>query len=187
MGLQHVGTLNLEADDMNWEGVIWITAILLVSALFVDLPLLIFLVIVVAVNSKTEEYLIMKNIPARVEISTFATVFATINYGLMWGIFTAVFTRMFISVYTKNIAIDHIFLLGTYIFSALVADLLPFSFMIIGLITTMINNLIMFFLGKFFLGLDTGSNIILVSSNLMVNFLLFISPLCDLVSAACLG
>ena len=158
-----------------------IIILIVILSFFIDLKFIFFLLIVLFVNSRMERFQLRKGIPSRFELTTFTTVLVAVNYGLLLGILTGVFSRLFISFYTKNIAIDHFFLILSYVLTAAMAYFIPLPIVPLGLLITMINNVFMFILGKFMLGFDITINSVLCFSNILINFLLFVSPLGELI------
>ena len=147
---------------------------LIVLSFFVNVKLIAFLIIAVVFNAWLANFQLRIGMPTDFELSTFATVLVTLSFGIRWGIFIAIFSKLFATLSSGSLLVDHFFMMGTYVLSAIIASLFPISnVFLLGMIIVLVNCVIMFTISKNILGLDPTSNLAYTSTNFIFNFILF--------------
>jgi len=151
-----------------------IGVIVLIASFFINIWPIIFLSLFCVANSillSIDRYV---SAPVDFELSTFSAILMTQAYGLKWGIAVAILTKFAAIVYNKKFAIDHLFMMGGYVIAALMANLLPGSILIVGLLATLVVNLYVLFVSKFITMLSNYEIVMYGSTNLIFNMILFI-------------
>lgn len=147
---------------------------LVVLSFFVELSLVLFLIISVAFNAWLANFQLRIGMPTDFELSTFATVLVTLSFDIKLGIFIAIFSKLFATVSSGSLLPDHFFMMATYVNAAFLTLILPIqNVFLLGMIIVPINCVIMFFISKNYLGLDTTSNLSYTSTNFIFNFIIF--------------
>ncbi|MEM3374736.1 MAG: hypothetical protein QXE31_06005 [Candidatus Woesearchaeota archaeon] len=148
--------------------------IILFLSFFVNVKLIFFLVVAAVFNALLQRVQLQTNMPTDFELSTLSTVLVTAAFGLKWGIVNAIFSKLVASIYTGSIIIDHFFMILTYINAAFLTTLFGSSNLVFtGIITVLINNVIMFFISKNILGIDPMANTTYTLTNLVFNSIMF--------------
>ncbi|MFH2019867.1 MAG: hypothetical protein ABIJ34_00485 [archaeon] len=157
--------------DRKW---IVLGLILALLSFFVKIWPIIFLSAFCVVNAillSIDRYI---NAPLDLEFSTFSAVLMTKAFGLNWGILVAVMTKIAAILYNKNVRVDHFFMIGGYVIAALIANILPGSVVVIGVLATIVVNIYTVFISRYVTGLSNYEIMTYGASNTIFNIVLFI-------------
>ncbi|MFH0874800.1 MAG: hypothetical protein V1859_02595 [archaeon] len=148
--------------------------VLFILSFFINIKMILFLIAAIVFNASLVTFQLDKGLPTDFELSTFTTVIMTMAFGLKAGIIAAIATKIIASVYTGSIIVDHMFMIGTYIFGALIANYFGgVGLPLIGFIIVITNNLIMFNISKFIIGLPITDNLAYTLTNFIFNMVVF--------------
>jgi len=151
-----------------------IGVLVLIISFFINIWPIIFLSMFCVINSiilSIDRYV---SAPIDFEFSTFAAILMTQAYSLKWGIAVAILTKLAAIVYNKKFAIDHLFMMGGYVIAALMANMLPGSILVVGLIATLVVNLYVVFVSKFITMLSNYEIFMYGFTNILFNVILFV-------------
>lgn len=149
--------------------------IMLILSFFVPIKFIIFLVISTFFNAIVAKFNLMNGLPTEFELSTFSTILISSVYGLEFGIFNAIMSKIIANLYTGSFIVDHIFMISNYCLAAYLAHILIFNIVYVGIIITLLNNILMFTISKYILGITLPSNISYAFSNSIMNICLFLA------------
>ncbi len=148
---------------------------LLAVSFFIPIKLVIFLILSAIINAFFAKFNLYNGMPTEFELSTFSTVLITAVFGLKFGIFNALMSKLVANIYTGSFIVDHIFMISNYCFAALLTDVFAFDIVYLGILITLVNNLIMFFVSKYLLNISLPSNLSYIFTNIFSNICLFLS------------
>jgi len=147
---------------------------LVVLSFFVNIKMVLFIGLAIFFNANLVTFQLDKGLPTDFELSTFTTVLATLAFGLQAGILAAVTTKIIASVYTGSVIVDHLFMIATYVLGAFVAHWFSWvGLPLLGFIIVIVNNLVMFSISKFIIGLPITDNVAYTGTNFIFNMIIF--------------
>ncbi|MBU0757589.1 MAG: hypothetical protein KKF44_05970 [Nanoarchaeota archaeon] len=148
--------------------------ILFIASFYINPKILIFVALAIVFNAKLVDFQFKRGMPTDLELSTFSTIVITQAFGLKWGLFVAVSTKLIASFYSGGMLADHFLMIFTYCLAAVAASFFPYAnTFTLGIIITIMNNIILFGMSMKILNLGITENIAYTGTNFCFNIVVF--------------
>jgi len=147
-----------------------------VLSFFISIKFLVFFFISTYFNAMVAKFNFMNGMPTEFELSTFSTILISSIFGFKYGVFNAIMSKFVANLYTGSFILDHVFMVGNYCIAAYIASLFSSAnIVMLGFILATFNNITMFIVSHYLLGISPPRNASYALTNLAFNFIIFFS------------